>query len=64
METFQFSLLSFHWHSGAMGQGSLTDLNTELKLVEGNETQEEFKTPEVACSSSAVYGLYVYGPLS
>lgn len=47
-----------------MGQGSLTDLNTELKLVEGNETQEEFKTPEVACSSSAVYGLYVYGPLS
>lgn len=33
-ETFSFFLLSFHWHPGATGQGSLTDLNAELKLVE------------------------------
>lgn len=64
METFQFSLLSFHWRPCAMGQRSLTDLNTELKLVEGNETWEEFKTPEVACGSSAVYGVIcVWTPL-
>lgn len=34
MEIYQFSLLSFHWHPGAVGHGSLTDLNTEMKLVE------------------------------